>query len=103
LPEKKDKKGDSFAISQWRIHTELDRDCGLIQGATANMTEFDANLWFCENRGNHTIFQRQQDHHLVPETQWNFDSHKKRCDKWLKDLHKKENRAKSKEKKKLGW
>lgn len=65
------------------------------------MTEFDANLWFCENRGNHTIFQRQQDHHVLPETQWHGDSHKKRCDGWLKGLHKKEKKAKAEEQKKI--
>jgi hypothetical protein len=100
LPEKKDTKGDSSVINQWRVHTELDRDCGLVKNGTANMSEFDANRWFCENRGNHTIFQRQQDHHVLPETQWEFDSHKKRCDKWLKALHKKEKQVKAKDKNK---
>jgi hypothetical protein len=87
-PEKKDKKGDSWVINQWRVHTEQDQDCGLVINGTTDMSEFNANRWFCKNRGKHTIFQRQQDHFVLPETQWNSDSHKKRCDNWLKEQKK---------------
>jgi hypothetical protein len=60
----------------------------MVRAATHHMTSDEANLWFCTNAGNHTIFKRQRDSvilaipraEMVWEEWWNQNYH---CEKWL--------------------
>lgn len=88
LPEKKDEKGDSSLINQWRVHNEPDEDCVMIIEGTRGMEELEANTAFCENRLGHTVFDRQKDHYTLPETLKDVPSHQKMCQNWLKDQKK---------------
>jgi hypothetical protein len=49
------------------------------------MTETAANFWFCENRGNHTVFKREFDHYILPELSEKKPAHKLKCEGWLKE------------------
>ncbi|KAE8445376.1 hypothetical protein EG329_013498 [Mollisiaceae sp. DMI_Dod_QoI] len=84
LPEWSDRHGDSWIINQWRPQIGIDQDCELMLNATRDMDEFHANEWFCGKGATHTVFQRQRDHHTLPQTLWEKPSHKKMCDDWRK-------------------
>ena len=74
-------------------YSEEDQDCGLILEGTASMTEFEANVWFCENHGNHTVFERQTWLHNLPQGGGPYKSHAKKCGVWLKDPKREKERA----------
>jgi hypothetical protein len=74
----------------------------LVVNGTMRMTdEVEANFWFCENHGNHTIFERQKNHYVLPQL-GEKNSHAKKCKSWLhnykeaqeKEEHKKKNEEK---------
>ncbi|KUJ21473.1 uncharacterized protein LY89DRAFT_778996 [Mollisia scopiformis] len=58
------------------------KDCDFIQNATLGMNEEEANIWFCENHGNHTVFQDEDDHYGIRNR--HPQAHKGRCEGWLK-------------------
>jgi len=48
------------------------------------MTHSEANTWFCENLGNHTVFKRQRHYYFLPQTLTAKPVHKTRCKNWPK-------------------
>jgi len=48
----------------------------------------EANAWFCENQGNHTVFERQRKYWLQPQYLLVKDIHKTKCKKWPKQYEK---------------
>lgn len=70
--------------------SEKDQDCGRILDATASMTEFEANVWFCDDHPNHTVFKRQTGIHNLPQATTQYKSHQKKCGVWKKDRMKKD-------------
>ena len=102
LPEGKDKDGYDHILNEVRPHNEIDKDCSLVLSSTKNMTALESNLSFCENRMNHTIFQRENAMYVLPRlSQWK-KGHKKKCKDWLSDQEKgqkaEEERARKEEK-----
>lgn len=57
----------------------------MIMEATKNMDDNTATTWFCEHQGNHTVFEREQGHYYIdPPYSKNPQTHKGRCEGWLK-------------------
>lgn len=77
---------DSIAINRFRPTNKRDEDCDLIQHAVRNMTETQANEWFCDfdGRSHHTVHQRQILSYMLPHTLWIMPAHKKKCHNWIK-------------------
>lgn len=62
-----------------------DQDCDMILDATKGKEDDDASIWFCENHGHHTVFEREDSHYKLDEP-WgkNPQAHRRRCEGWLK-------------------
>jgi hypothetical protein len=67
----------------FRIFTGIDKDFEMIKNATANMTEWQSNYWFCAGKVHHSVFQRERNHIDMPTFPLNsYKSHARKCDAW---------------------
>lgn len=76
-------------MNRWKVFTGIDSDLALIQSITEGKerSEFENNVWFCgeEGRKVHSVFERERGHiDLSSHPTGRIDSHKKRCEKWMK-------------------
>ena len=74
----------------WGVDTGRDSDWAKIKTATAGMSEFAGNVWFClDGISNHTVFQRERSHaDLVEGLGAPFrrvPNHSDKCKDWVKD------------------
>jgi hypothetical protein len=70
--------------------------------STWNMTEFEANVWFCENVGNHTVWQRQNKDYVLPESLTAKQAHHNKCKEWIKKAKKRLDNEEKKSKEEKG-
>ncbi|KAF8851992.1 hypothetical protein BDZ45DRAFT_765053 [Acephala macrosclerotiorum] len=88
LPEEKDRdrSKNSWVINFSKPTNEVDKDCDLVGNAVRNMTELEANEWFCDldGRSHHTVFQRQFASYTLPQTWWIRSASHKKCHAWIK-------------------
>lgn len=74
----------------------------MVLNATAHMNEEESNIWFCQNHGNHTVFDREESHYYLRRIKIkNPQAHKGRCEGWLKVDQKKHQKEELEAKKQM--